>query len=86
MPLQYVTAFMLVAVDEGLGVTEYARRADVSQSVMTRHLLDLGASNRHHEAGYGLVQQKPDPLDRRTTRTMLTVKGRALAAKVAHAL
>src|SRR5882724_13293983 len=51
MPLQYVAAFMHVASEEGLNVTEYAKRAGVSQSLMTRHLQDLGEVNRHHEDG-----------------------------------
>ena len=47
MPLQYVTAFMLVAEEEGLGVVDYAQRAGVSISVMSRHLLDIGDRDRH---------------------------------------
>jgi hypothetical protein len=46
MPLQYVASFLWVAVNEGLGVTDYAQRAGVAQSVMTRHLLDLGERDR----------------------------------------
>jgi hypothetical protein len=42
MPLQYVVTFLWVAVNEGLGVTDYAQRAGVAQSVMTR----LGAASR----------------------------------------
>jgi hypothetical protein len=49
MPLQYVTAFLLVATEEHLNVSEYAKRAGTSQSLMTRHLADLGAVNRYHE-------------------------------------
>ena len=56
MPLQYVTAFLLVATDENQNVSEYAKRAGTSQSLMTRHLADLGAVNRYHEEGFGLVE------------------------------
>ena len=45
MPLQYVTAFLLVATDENQNVSEYAKRAATSQSLMTRHLADLGEVN-----------------------------------------
>ena len=86
MPLQQAYAFLLVAMEEGEGVTEYARRAGVSQSVMTRHLLDLGDFNRRHEPGLGLIVQLPDPLNRRKHQTFLTPKGAALAAQVYRAL
>jgi hypothetical protein len=46
MPLQYVVTFLWVAVNEGLGVTDYAQRAGVAQSVMTR---------RHRGASYADV-------------------------------
>jgi hypothetical protein len=38
MPLQHVRAFLLVAAEEGLNVSTYAKRAEISQSLMTRHL------------------------------------------------
>ena len=41
MPLQYITAFLQVANEEGLGVSDYAKRAGVSVSTMSRHLLDI---------------------------------------------
>jgi DNA-binding MarR family transcriptional regulator len=86
MPLQYVRAFLLVAREEGLGVGEYAVRAGVSQSVMTRHLSDLGDSNRYHKPGFGLVATRPDPLNRRKHQAMLTGRGKALAHRLIRAL
>lgn len=86
MPLQYVTSFLLVAMEEGLSVTEYARRAGVTQNLMTRHLLDLGPENRHHEPGYGLVVQTVDPNDRRSNLTYLTPKGNGVLAQIVRAL
>jgi hypothetical protein len=47
MPLQCVVAFLMSAIYEGEGVTELARRAGVSQSVMSRHPLDIGPRNRY---------------------------------------
>jgi len=82
IPLQYVTAFLLVARDEGLGVTEYAERAGVSQSVMSRHLLDIGERNRHMEEGFGLVTYRASPMELRKHEYTLTDKGRALAHQI----
>lgn len=82
MPLQHAYTFMLVALREGCGVIEYAEQAGVAQTVMTRHLLDIGLQNRKREPGYGLVVQRPDPMDLRKHQTFLTPKGRALLHKV----
>jgi DNA-binding MarR family transcriptional regulator len=76
MPLQYVTAFMLVATDEGQNVSTYAKRAGTSQSLMTRHLADLGKINRYHEEGFGLVEAYDDMMDRRNRLIRLSAKGK----------
>lgn len=86
MPLQYVTAFLLVATDEHLNVSEYAKRAGTSQSLMTRHLADLGEVNRYHEEGLGLVEGYDDLMDRRNRLIRLTAKGKSIAWKVCEAL
>src|SRR6266481_2451495 len=78
MPLQYVRTFLLVAGEEGENVSTYAKLAGTSQSLMTRHLYDLGEVNRYHEEGFGLVEQYDDPKDRRNRLMHLTVKGKAL--------
>jgi DNA-binding MarR family transcriptional regulator len=86
MPLQYVKAFLLVALDEGLSVTEYARQAGISPSLMTRHLSDIGEVNRYHEGGFGLVEQETDLMDRRYKKAKLSVKGKGIVAKMVRAL
>jgi DNA-binding MarR family transcriptional regulator len=78
MPLQYVVAFLLVAQEEHLGVGDYAERAGVSVSVMSRHLLDIGERNRHREKGFGLVTFRSKPLELRKHEYFLTNKGRAV--------
>jgi DNA-binding MarR family transcriptional regulator len=86
MPLQYVTAFLQVAIKEGQTVSEYAKTLGTSQSLMTRHLADIGQINRYHEAGYDLVEAKSDLLDRRTKRNQLTAKGQRLVGQLLGAL
>lgn len=78
MPLQHAYAFVVVALDEGRNVSEYANRAGTTQSVMTRILFALGAHSRGRQSGYGLVQQVIDPRDARQTQTFLTVRGKSL--------
>lgn len=86
LPMQYMHAFLLVALDEGLGVMEYARQAGVAQSVMSRHLLDLGDRSRYGGPGYGLVTTRPDPLNLRRHRVTLTDKGREIASQIMRAI
>jgi len=82
MPLQHAYTFLLVAAEEGLGVQDYAKRARVAQTVMTRHLLDIGLMNRKRQPGYGLVTQRSHPLDLRKHQTFLTSEGRSLLHKI----
>ena len=86
MPLQYVTAFCLVGSEENQNVSTYALRAGTSQSLMTRHLSDLGDTNRYHEEGMGLLEGYDDLMDRRNRLIRLSPKGKTLAWKVAEAL
>lgn len=79
MPLQYIVSFLLVATDEGQSVKEYARRASVSKSVMSRHLLDIGERNRYMEKGHELVEFRINPTDMREHQVFLTDKGKRLA-------
>ena len=86
MPLQYVTAFLAVAGNEGLTVTEYAKKLGISPSLMTRHMADIGERNRYHEPGYGLVEAYGEAKDRRTKRSRLTAKGQHLVGRLSDAL
>jgi DNA-binding MarR family transcriptional regulator len=82
MPMQHAYAFLLVALEEGRGVQEYADRAGVTQAVMTRILFALGSRSQGWESGYGLVQQDRDTEDARRHQTFLTAKGKALMHEV----
>jgi DNA-binding MarR family transcriptional regulator len=86
LPMQYVVAFLLVALEEGKGVVEYSKQAGVSQSVMSRHLLDLGDKDRLGGPGYGLVTMKQDPTNLRRRPVVLTDKGRAIAGAIIRAM
>lgn len=85
MPLQYIRAFLLVCEEEGLAISEYARRSGVSLSVMSRHMRDIGDIDRYQEEGMGLVTTRQDPLDRRNTQALLTDKGRVLMHRIRRA-
>jgi hypothetical protein len=78
-PIAYIRAFSLVAAKEGLTVAEYAQRAGISATVMTRNLLDIGPMNRQREKGLDLIVQERDPFDLRKHRARLTPRGIKLA-------
>jgi hypothetical protein len=82
MPAQYIKTFLLVAMDEGHGVGEYARRAGVSKSVMSRHILDLGMRLRTGEPGLDLLMTRPNPMELRRHEVFLTAAGRTLAHRI----
>jgi DNA-binding MarR family transcriptional regulator len=86
MPLQYVTAFLLVAVKEGQTVGELATRAGIAPSLMTRHLADLSQINRYHGDGHDLIAKKDDPKDKRIKRQHLTVSGHRVVGQILGAL
>lgn len=86
MPLQYVYTFLLVATEEGKGVSEYAAEAGVSQTVMTRHLLDIGDRNRVGEEGFSLVTQERDRKDLRRHHARITPTGKAVMRRVINAM
>lgn len=86
MPLQYVTVFMLIAADENQNVSTYATRIGTSQSLMSRHVADLGAVNRYHTEGFGLVETYDDLMDRRNKLVRLTPKGRTIVWEICEAL
>jgi hypothetical protein len=82
MPLQYLVTFLLVAQEEGLSVQDYASRARVAKSVMSRHLLDIGDRTRTGEEGLGLVTSRPKFHNMREHEVLLTARGRALAERI----
>jgi DNA-binding MarR family transcriptional regulator len=86
MPLSYVTAYLLVAMKEGRGVSEYAGDVDISPTVMTRNLLDIGDRNRQREEGYGLVTQERDLFDLRKHNAKITAKGKSIMKHVMAAI
>ena len=66
---------LAVAEFQGRSLREYAELTNNVMSTTSRHMLDLGELNRLHEPGLGLVEQWPNPQDRRSNVYRLTPKG-----------
>jgi DNA-binding MarR family transcriptional regulator len=86
MPTNKLMTLLTVALKEGLTVDEYAKRAGISATTMSRHLLDLGESDRTKQPGLGLVEGRTNVTNQREKVYALTHKGRALVTKIAGAL
>ena len=92
MTTELANVFLLVCLKEGQRLTDYARDTGLSQSTISRHLLDLGEYRRDlsdaapategRKASYGLVRSEVDPMELRAKRYTLTHKGRALRDRV----
>jgi len=82
LPLRCVQAFLAVAQRPGQSVGDYARQTTLSTSTMSRNLLDIGERNRYDEKGYGLIQGRDNPNNRREREYYLTPAGEALLRKV----
>lgn len=82
MPARQVQAFLLVAEKEGMSVGDYAKKAGISPTTMSRNLLDMGERDRRNEEGAGLVDGRKNLMNRRELEYHLTPKGRALLASI----
>lgn len=86
MPALKIVSLFTVAMKEGLTVDDYAKRASMSPTTMSRHLLDLGEVDRNGKPGLGLVDGRINVTNQREKIYGLTPKGRSLVTKVAGAL
>lgn len=86
LPVNKLMTLLTVALKEGLTVDEYAKRADISPTTMSRHLLDLGDIDRNGKPGLGLVDGRTNVTNQRERVYVLTIKGRSLLAKVVEAI
>src|SRR4029077_1920341 len=65
MPVNKLMTLLTVAWKEGLTVDEYAKRAGISPTTMSRHLLDLGEIDRTKQPGLGLVEGRTNVTNQR---------------------
>lgn len=82
-----VKTFLLVAMDEGKSLVEYAQRASVSKSVMSHHISDLGPYGGRpiggkRRPGLKLVASHENLDNRQEKQVWLTPTGRALVQRI----
>jgi DNA-binding MarR family transcriptional regulator len=78
--------FIAVAANEGKSIREYASVCNVSKSLMSRRLLDLGDGQNSDKTkpGAGLIEVRADTMDRRISVVKLSHTGRAMAERLAR--
>ncbi len=84
IPLPFVTTFLVVALNEGLGVSAYARAVGVSRAAMSRYLRDIGDRARNGGPGLGLVSIVPYSTNHSRSRVRLTAKGRKIVEELSR--
>lgn len=84
-PLQYAVCLALISQDEGLSLTELAKRAEVSLSTASRI---VGALSQYRQSGqpYNLVVVHIAPEERRRKEIFLSPSGQRVMEEVAQAL
>lgn len=82
MPLPFVATFLMVALDEGKGVNQYARALGVDRAVASRNLHAIGDRARNGGPGLGLIKIEQHHADPARTRIFLSSRGRAIAKEI----
>jgi DNA-binding MarR family transcriptional regulator len=82
-----VRMFLIVAREDGLTVSELAKRCNVRKNIASRYLSDLGPVDRHGQPGLGLITMVQRVFgDRRQRHVHLTERGLEVAQQILVAL
>lgn len=82
MPVAQIQAFLMVALDIGLGMTEISEAIDIKNSTASRYLLEMGPRRIDGDGSFGLVDRGVDPQNTRKARYTLSRKGKRLIEAV----
>ena len=88
--VELVNVFLMVALDEGQRSIDYSRKTGLSQSTISRYLLDLSQYRRQltedtdtgRQEGHGLIRSEVDLQELRAKRYFMTPRGKALRDRV----
>jgi DNA-binding MarR family transcriptional regulator len=86
MPMMMIKALLLLMIEDGRGPNEIAGQMGVVPGVASRHISDLGETNRKREEGHKVIEQRFDPNDKRYRRAYLTPRGVGKRAQILRAL
>jgi DNA-binding MarR family transcriptional regulator len=83
MPLQQARCLFIVAQsEEGMSLSDIAKKAGIGLATASRYIGALGKINRHREEGLQLIESFEDPMERRKKIIRLTIKGKTIIRKI----
>lgn len=83
MPLPQLHCLLILGEEEeGMSLTEVAKRAGIQLATASRYVSALGKVNRHREEGLKLIESFEDPMERRKKIIRLTTRGKKLIHKM----
>jgi DNA-binding MarR family transcriptional regulator len=83
MPLQQARCLFIVAEsEEGMSLSDIAKKAGIGLATASRYIGALGKVNRKREEGLQLIESFEDPMERRKKVIRLTTKGRAAVRRI----
>lgn len=83
MPLSQAKCLFIVAKEEeGMSLSDIAKKAGIGLATASRYIGALGNINRHKEEGLKLIESFEDPMERRKKIIRLTVKGKIAIRKI----
>lgn len=83
MPLQQARCLFIVAQsEEGMSLSDIAKKAGIGLATASRYISALGKVNRHREEGLQLIESFEDPMERRKKIIRLTTKGKSVIRKI----
>jgi len=83
MPLQQVRCLFIISEsEEGMSLSDIAKKAGIGLATASRYIGALGKLNRKREEGLQLIESFEDPMERRKKVIRLTTKGRAAVRRI----
>ena len=82
MPLHQIKMLLKLSLDEGKSQKYYSEKWQYPPSTVSRAMLDLGKRTRKGEEGLGLVEERVSAHSLREHEVSLSIKGKALLAKL----
>lgn len=86
LPMQTFAAFLIVAIEEGINVSQIGEKVGIAQSSASRNIATLSDWDYTKKTGLKLVEYKTDPMNLSTKTIHLSNKGGKLVDELISAM
>ena len=77
MPLQQALCLFVIAeAEDGLSLTDLAKKVGIGLATASRYVGALGKMNRRHTEGLNFIESHEDPMERRKKVIKITIRGK----------